>query len=373
MGIRKKQAAVAVAISLAMLSGQALYMAPTYAADVPSSAGDVPSSAANAPSAAADVPSTAANAPSAAADVPSTAADVQRTAPPANGLPSTYTRYRHPRAIAQATSSSAQGLSAGARDVARMLGILPQVERLLEMKRARGGQRTGSLTDEELDLKVDVFDKVLGASLEVRMVGGRIDRELAWAYAGLGMLTGKKQSLINNMVTFNFTQIGVLGVLSGPAFLHQKPTLGTELLLIASCIGLTVSTATFLVNKWQGSKPVDGGNTVLTDVFHLQAPTPNEHEAHVVAAYMNAVPSNSTDGQTRIQSLIAGWKKGKYLRQNPTEAQLQKLSAIEPPGKKYHENIKILNNRIRMLFDTQYTIESLDADLLEILRATDLG
>lgn len=278
-----------------------------------------------------------------------------------------------PVAIAQATAPAQLGLTPGAREAARLLGIERQVDRLIEIRRARGPQSPDSLTDEELALKVDVFDRILGASLEIRMVTGRIDRELGWAYAGLGMMQGKKQRLINNIVTANFMQIGILGVLSGPAFLHGKPTLGTELLLIASCLGLTFSTAAFLVNRTQGRKPVDGGTTVLADVFHLQKPTPDKHRADIVAAYMNAVPAGSVGNQTRIQELIENWKKGRYLRAQNSEVQLQKLSAIQPADKKLYENIRILNNRVRMLFDTQHMIQTLDADLLELLRATNLG
>lgn len=339
-----------VGLSLAILSGQMLIAGPAYGAD---SDGADPL------------------APDELAVGASTAPDAQ-----VSGM-SAIAEAKRKYSLAQAPGMSAvalsgQSLTPGAREAAKLLGILPQVERLMEIKRMRGGQRSEQLTDEELGLKVDVFDKVLGASLEINMVGGRIDRELAWAYGGLGMLTGKKQRLINDIVTANFMQIGILGVISGPLFLHEQPKAGTELLLIDSAVGLTLSTVALLVNKTQGRKLVDGGATVLADVFHLEQPPPN-HRADVVVAYMNAVPPGSVGTQTRIQTLQETWKKGHYLRASASEEQLQKLAGVQPADKKLHENIRILQSRIRMLFDTKYTIEMLHADLLDLLRVTDLG
>ena len=53
-----------------------------------------------------------------------------------------------------------------------------------------------------------------------------------------------------------------------------------------------------------------------------------------------------------------------------SEEHLNKLAAVTPPGTKYREDIKLLGDRIRMLYDVQWTIEQLDAELLELMRAT---
>ncbi len=134
-------------------------------------------------------------------------------------------------------------LTPGAREAGKLLGILPKVERLMQLNRNRA--EGAPYTDEELALKVDVLDKVLGGSLEVRMVSGRIDRELAWSFSSQGMLQARRQKILNYLFTANFMQGGTLGVLSGPAFLHGDPRRGTELLLIASSIGLGLSTVSF--------------------------------------------------------------------------------------------------------------------------------
>jgi hypothetical protein len=226
------------------------------------------------------------------------------------------------------------------------------------------------MTDEELGLKVDVLDRIMGGSLEVRMVAGRIDRELSWSFGAQGMLQGKRQRLLNTLFALNFMQGGILGVLSGPAFLHGEPKTGTELLLIASSVGLGLSVISLYESK-SGTKVIDGEPTVLANMFNLNPPE-SLHKPDMVIKFMNSVPPGKAETRTRIQALMDGWKNGHYLRSTETH-HLQKLSAFTPPGEKYKENLGILSDRIRMLFDTQWTVEQLDFGLLDLLRSTDLN
>jgi len=247
-----------------------------------------------------------------------------------------------------------------------LLGIAPKVDRLIQLGQQPNHDAT---SDEELALKVDVLDRVIGGSLEVRMVADRIDRELAWAFSGQGMLNARRQKLLNYLFTANFMQGGILGTLSGPMFLHGQPDVGTELLLLASAIGLSLSTVSFIAAR-SGSKPIDGGTTVLADVFHLSQPEP-DHNPEMVWKFLNSAPPQSTDNKTRIESLIAGWRKGRYLRSSE-QRELQKLAALDGVTAKDRENVGLVSNRIRMLFDTQWTLEQLDGELLDILRATNI-
>lgn len=259
-------------------------------------------------------------------------------------------------------------LTPGAREAAELLGILPKVERLIELKHTSAGNDT--MSDEMLALKVDVLDKVMAGTLEVRMVSGRIDRELAWAFSGQGMLQGRRQRILNSLFTANFMQGGVLGVLSGPAFLHNEPKTGTILLLLASSIGLSLSSMSLLASR-SGTKKIDGGTTVLADVYHLSQPE-QDHNPVVVLKFLNSVPPQSLNKKTRIENLMNGWQKSHYLR-STSESNLQKMAALESAVGKQRENIRLIGDRIRMLFDTQYTVQELDTELLDLLRVADIN
>lgn len=267
-----------------------------------------------------------------------------------------------------AGTSTEQGLTPGGKEAATLLGILPKVDRLIELRQARGVD--SPISDEELGLKVDVLDRVLRGSLEVRMVSDRIDRELSWAFNGEGMLQGKRQKTLNYLFIANFMQGGILGIVSGPMFLHGLPIAGTDLLLLASSIGLGLSTIS-LIEMRSPSKKIDGETTVLANVFKLQQPEP-QHRLETVVKFMNSVPPDSIDHKTRVESLIADWKKGHYLT-SMNETHLKKLAAVQPEANQYKERIRLINNRIRMLFDTQWTVQQLDGELLDIMRAVDIN
>jgi len=293
-------------------------------------------------------------------------------ASPANfekSLPARQSQPAVPIRLAALSAGSLPALTPGAVEAASLLGILPKVERLRQLGQAHpDGQ---PMTDEEMALKVDILDRVMGGSLEVRMVAGRIDRELSWAFNGQGMLQARRQKLLNYLFAATFMQGGVLGVLSGPAFLDKKPQVGTELLLLASSIGLALSSISFVVARTSPTKHIDSETTVLAYVFDLNPPEPL-HKPDVVTKFMRAVPPDAKDNKTRVQSLMEGWKKGHFLR-STDQISLRKLAAYQNQGENLKENISLLGSRIRMLFDTQWTIEQLDAELLELLRATDVS
>lgn len=217
---------------------------------------------------------------------------------------------------AYASSPSTAVLSPGAREAASLLNLTSKIDRLIEIKQARIARGGETMSDEELALRVEVLDRVMGGCLEVRMVSDRIDRELAWAFSGQGMLQANRQRILNYLFIGNFLQSGVLGVCSGPMFLHGKPVVGTELLLLASSIGLGFSTASVVAMR-SGSKKIDGETTVLAHVFDLPVTEP-PHRFDTVSKFMRSVPPGSTTNKTRVQELIDGWKKG------TTYAQLMK-------------------------------------------------
>lgn len=271
------------------------------------------------------------------------------------------------RRIAQTTAIN---LTAGAREAAQLLGITARLDQLQQIRIANPtpeGQLPG---DEEFGLKVALLDRILLASLEVRMVADRIDRELAWAYMGKEMLEGKKQKYLNDLFTLNFMQGGVLGTIAGCEFLNQNPNTGAELLLVASTVGLMLSSVSALLQTQSFSKKIDGDVTFLADVYNLKQEQMPQHRTDIVLNFLNAVPPDGKSSRTRTEQLIDMWRKGGYLR-GESSVKLNKLAALQPSGVHYRESTKVLGNRIRMLHDSQWAVEQLDAQLLDLLRAVE--
>jgi hypothetical protein len=88
--------------------------------------------------------------------------------------------------------------------------------------------------------------------------------------------------------------------------------------------------------------------------------------------FLNSVPPQSLSKKTRIENLMDGWQRAHYLR-STSESNLQKMAALESAVGKQRENIRLISDRIRMLFDTQYTVQELDVELLDLLRVADIN
>jgi hypothetical protein len=277
-------------------------------------------------------------------------------------------------AIAAATPSDAfssttapggpDDLSRGAKEAAVLLGIDDEIQRLFQLRAGKERSDIDSMSNEELSLQVYLLDKITCASLEVRVVSDRIDRELSWSYTNQGAMIAKRQKTLNYLFTMNFMQGGILGTVAGYEAVSGKPWVTDRLLLVASAIGLGLSSASLVLSK-SGNRKIDGGTTVLAQVFEL--PSFNPHKTDVIFKFLNAVPPGSADGKTRRQELIEKWTKAHRLA-GMKEGYLSKLASIEGSGK---ENISLIGHRLRMLHDTQWTIEVFDEELLDLLRAMD--
>lgn len=273
------------------------------------------------------------------------------------------------RYIAQASNpASASGLTPAAREAASLLGILPKVERLIQIRNSKTDPNAIP-TDEEMDLKVDVLDKVLGASLEIRMVSDRIDRELSWSFAIMDMLQSKRQRNLNLLFAANFLEAGILGVIASTYFLKKQDQTGIEILLVSASVSLGLSALSIMSSR-SGKRKIDGKTTILADVFHLPQPEP-QHTFGLITRFLNSSPPDSTDNKSRMEILVDNWKEKRFLRKLD-EPNLVRLASAQPAARKMKENIGLISTRIHMLSDTQLSVEQLDIGLLELLRATRL-
>ena len=260
------------------------------------------------------------------------------------------------------------GLTPGALEAANLLGITDHVRKAIALREAAGNRDFGVMSEEEMALKVALMDKIMGEVLEVRVAADRIDRELSWDWTAKGGLEAKRQKTLNYLFTANFMQGGILGVCAGGQFLHENPKAGAELLLLASSIGLGLSAMSVAAAR-SGTKPIDGETTMLADLFGIKYEG-ELHHPDVILKFLNSVPPGSASNLTRKDKLIKGWKQGHYLK-STDEKNLIKMAAVQPQGEQLKENIGLLANRIRLLYDTQSSLEELDGELLDLLRALD--
>lgn len=92
----------------------------------------------------------------------------------------------------------------------------------------------------------------------------------------------------------------------------------------------------------------------------------------VGAKYLNSVAPGSRTNLTRREVLTKYWKESKVLSIDvKRDSAVEKLSA---EGKAHHwwsETIKMINNRITMLFDLRAVLRSSNVGFYELLKAVD--
>lgn len=277
------------------------------------------------------------------------------------------------RAI-ESTSVPAQASSDSIQTVANQLGTsgteaakLLQVEQctadLIHMKVA-GPSNDTDLRALSLDLYV--LEKILGAAFEVRQLVDRIDREKHYQFDVLLpqlIRVRDRANLLSN--TANFTEIGVLKNIAAKDFYLKRTQAGVQKIMIMDAISVAIANANFVFLKLYRRKQVSEINA-LANIFNFDVPSECRFSP-LISAYLESVPPDSTKGMTRKQLLMERWKKVGRLSNKKGSAEA--LASMPSMHNKRVETIDLVNKRVEMLFDVSGAVETLDAELLQLLTA----
>jgi hypothetical protein len=258
-------------------------------------------------------------------------------------------------------------LKANAADAAKLLNIQPQVEQLIALKQ---NSDSGNGSAEETRLQLLVVKKILGGSLDVRKATDLIDNQLASEYTAQGqMLASRNRGLeLNNIA--NFSQNGIISLISGSLDLDGQHKVANEMCIVSGSTTLLLSSIA-LAQTRAGKRNFDAEPNMLAQVLTLDAPE-EQRFSPLLWSYLNSVPTDSKDGMTRREHLIARWKHQGVLTVNLDKHEnLEKLAVQEPAHKRRSETVKLVTNRIVMLHDVHTLVESLDRDLVDLLGAVD--
>ncbi len=256
-------------------------------------------------------------------------------------------------------------VSPAAYEAAKLLKVRREVARLIQLRRQYGNHVA---TIEQLRLEIFILERILGGALEVRSVLGRIDREKSYEYdVVLSQLTAARDRAVLLANTANFTEIGALKSIAAGKFWAEEKVHAIEILMVMSSISMLLGALAVQLDRG-GKRKLDSYTNVLANIFDLNQP--DEYKfSPLISEYLNAVPPNSKHNLTRKQRIIAHWKEHKVLSIEDKPKEFKKFASLEELRNKRTDSIKLVNRRLRMLFDTRALIESLDANLLELLNA----
>lgn len=214
-----------------------------------------------------------------------------------------------------------------------------------------------------VDKQLATIKRVMQNALEIRSACDQIDNQLSQEYTAKDALLAARSRGIQYNNIINFTQSGTLGVVSQGLSLGTMQSQADTLDVVSGSTVLLLSSAALLQQRL-GQRPSKPELNVLSQIL-VPGATIKERLPASVLQYLNSPAS--PNASTRRELLIERWKKSGVIRTNlKTERNLVKLSACGQTSKR--ESVQLINDRIVMLHDVNTTIESMDKQLVRILK-----
>ncbi|MBA3857680.1 MAG: hypothetical protein C0507_12295 [Cyanobacteria bacterium PR.3.49] len=249
------------------------------------------------------------------------------------------------------------GLSPSANDTAALLGVhglLPIDQQIDE--------------DGKLLITRQVLEGFLSLITDADEVGHEIDAE----FKALDRMVRLKNRVVQLTDNLNFLQGGILGQIANSLGLTGKKQYvrAANYTVITTSAISTGMAALSMVEQHGGWRPGKAKPNALGAAFGKYSESLDL--SPVTIQYLNSVAPNSKLNLSRRETLIKYWKESKVLSIDISkDSEVQKLSA---EGKAHHwwsETIKMVNNRLFMLYDLRAVMRSSNVGFYELLQAVD--
>lgn len=250
-------------------------------------------------------------------------------------------------------SASARDLSR-ANEAAEILGVRKNVDRILALQEAGGGP-----SEELLWNKAVVLKQILLGYLEVRQTSDLLDESIDETYDAIDKHVRRVNRRVNLTNTVNFTTFGVLFNIAAVDRLENSFKGSNELTFISA--SLTAGLGALAVGLSYTGAAVDRGRpNPLANIFGLDnvsVPLPE-----LVAKYIDGMPKDGT--QSRKAAMLALWKT--KFGVNESSESRKRLAAEST--RRHYATLKLLNQRLALLFSLNALAEQFDSELLALLR-----
>ncbi len=258
-----------------------------------------------------------------------------------------------------------------AEEAAKLLGLEDQIHKLLDLKNSGKAE---ALYSETLKLQLSIIRKIMTAGLELRTTAARFDREITFETQVVDKLSRERDLAVAATNNANFLQLGILStIIDGPLAQSHNPTNNRDANRLNIVSGLMVGgfAALALVEQHGGIRSSKAEPNMLGQSLGFDAPAEVKLPP-MLWAYLNSPSPNSSHGLTRREQLIEYWKTGKALSINiKKQSTREQVAVLGQHHHQWNETIKLINNRITMLFDLRAMTDMLNTGLVELLEALD--
>jgi hypothetical protein len=253
-------------------------------------------------------------------------------------------------------------MRAEASEVARLMNIDLLVEKVVHCKNS-APQET-QIPKPTQQARLLCLWKIFIALEEVRKVVANINFEIAASHVALDSLTSKSEMTTNLFNTFNFMQGGILGATSKAInFKYGYPHASKEVSEVGFGIGAGLPGVRMLLpNLW--SRQIDGPPNSLTVILN-ESYKPNDAEKSYLWKFLTSPIPGSPNKLTRREILIKHWEAFAKLN-SADERLIKRLSANPTAEEKLRESIRVISQRLSLLYDLKSHVEEFDASLYEL-------
>jgi hypothetical protein len=267
----------------------------------------------------------------------------------------------------KANYGAGAGLSSTATEAANLLG--------LQTPSIRPG--TLATTDAFTDItsttsRLQVIRKVMTEALDVRATSDILDSEISYEYDVLDRMTRNRDHAVSVTNNINFFQLNVLAIIiDGTLGLSGNPrhVRASNMLNIVSGLAVGGLALLTVVEQRGGGRPVPANPNMVGQCLGI-GPANEYRFSPAIWKFINDVPPGSQSGQTRVQLMMSAWKEIRSINVNmDRQSTREKISAYGPAHTRHSETIKLLKNRLNMLFDVRGIIGLFDDDLDDLLRS----
>jgi hypothetical protein len=262
-------------------------------------------------------------------------------------------------------------MTVSAAQAARLIGVQASVNRLVSIKHDNGSQAVDTdLLSEQLGLT----RKILQAMLEVRVTADRLDLEIIREQFARDKMERSKDFGIAITNNANFFQLGILGMITSglgltdsSLYMHE----GDVLNVVSGYLVGGLTAASFLQQQYGGYRPSSANPNLLGQLLGLDTAADNRFSP-LIWSFLNSPNPVLGSDMTRRERLFKYWKETKVVSLNPSNhAQAERVAATGSAHHWWSETIKLINNRLNMMYGVRATVDLFDIGLSELLVALD--
>ena len=268
----------------------------------------------------------------------------------------------------QTPAQPAAGLSPGAREVARLIGVQDAVDRYLQLP-ASDRNFGSDMSRDAMLLRMEVSDAVLAASLDADGVLAELDSELSTLTDTRSQLEDRRDHALGINTIAAIVAGGVGGVVGTAMQLSDKTSRAGNYVGVSG--GIVSTVLSFI-----GLRQQSGGSAEFSDAPNMLAPffdRAGEFHARYPEAlwqYLNDPIPTEPDKGTRRERLTRDWlAQGRIERADNPKGRDKIAFLTSSSSEKRKLTIGLISDRQAMLQSVRIWVELMKRDLSKLMLA----